>query len=155
MRQLSERPRQTDLPNAAWAPPYARYHDLIIECALERPAKVGAEYELRHLFQAMRIRIPVPGMQWDRVIAVASGPGCKVNAIAEHSHPEYICLYHVEPTSEVIIAGEPMLPDPGDFLIVRPGVSHSVRESVTRRVVVAMLVSEVQGSRSAMGDAPH
>ena len=89
----------------------------------------------------MRIRIPVDGMEYDRVIAQVSGPGFKVNEVKPHAHPEHVCLYYVEPTSSVVIGGVPYLPAVGQFLYVAPGELHSVIASTERRVVLAMLVT--------------
>ena len=133
--------RQHDLENIADTCPYQQHHALIVECALDRPAKVGKEYSLYPLFQAMRIRVPVDGMKYDRVIAQASGPGLKRNHIESHTHPEHLLLYYVEPTSAVVIDGKQIIPVPGQFLYVAPGVRHSVIKSDSRRVVLAMLVS--------------
>lgn len=133
--------RQFDLEDLADTCPYQQHHKLIIECALDRPAKVGKEYSLYPLFQAMRIRVPVDGMEYDRVIAQASGPGFKLNQIESHAHPEHLLLYYVEPTSAVVIDGIEIMPVPGQFLYVAPGVRHSVIESESRRIVLAMLIS--------------
>ena len=133
--------RQFDLDQLADTCPYQQHHKLLIECALDRPAKVGKEYSLYPLFQAMRIRVPVDGMEYDRVIAQVSGPGFKLNEIEAHEHPEHVVLYYVEPASAVVIDGQEYRPAVGQFLYVAPGVRHAVLKSTERRVVLAMLVS--------------
>ena len=120
---------------------YIHLHPLIVACSLQHPFKIQDKPELQELFVDMRKRIPVDGLLWDRVMAVASGPGYKSNYIARHSHDEHVILYYVEPTSAVVIDGLELLPEPGQFLYVAPGVKHLVKRSKCRRVVVAMLVS--------------
>ena len=120
---------------------YLHLHPLIVDCSLNHPFAIQDKPELQALFVDMRERVPVDGLLWDRVMAVATGPGMKANHIAKHSHLEHVVLYYVEPTSAIVIDGEELLPEPGQFLYLEPGTDHLVKRSECRRVVVAMLVS--------------
>jgi quercetin dioxygenase-like cupin family protein len=106
----------------------------------KKSSEVLSKSEYPELFAEMRSKCPVPGDEFFEVyrVVVRPGPG-----IPEHTHREWIVLYYPKPAeTAVIVEGERIVPNEGDFLVLPPEVPHAVEHNMGGdiRVSIAMKV---------------
>lgn len=93
---------------------------------------------------AMRELLPFPGEDIHSVVPLVWHKG---DSVAPHVHPEHTLIYYVRlgsPPVPVIVEREPVLPKPGELIILPPGTKHAVptSHSVTTRLAIAMRVNK-------------
>jgi quercetin dioxygenase-like cupin family protein len=120
--------------------------DEFLQTARTRPLGLGSNPELGPLLDEMRSLVPVPGDTWVKDIDVTIVPHeTNHQGQVEHAHSEWTAVFYVQPADvPIIVEGEAITPQPGDLIIMAPGVSHRVAPNKTDeiRLSFAMLVKD-------------
>ena len=90
---------------------------------------------------AMRSLLPA-GRHYESHLLLQNGKG-----VDEHSHPEWVAIWYAdpgEPPHPIIIEGVPVTPEPGECIVMPPGVKHHVDPYLPKhpRILFAVLVKE-------------
>jgi quercetin dioxygenase-like cupin family protein len=117
-----------------------------LQTAKKRPLGLAKNPYFRPLLAEMRALVPVPGKTWVKDIDVTIEPGqTNHQGQVEHSHPEWTAVFYVNPADvPIIVGGECVTPQPGELIVMAPGVSHHVADNQTDQVRLsfAMLVED-------------
>lgn len=124
--------------------------DDYFEVARARPPGLGKAPEFLGLQRDMRELVPVPGNTWVHDIDVLIEPH-QTNHQGQqwHAHQEWTAIFYVDPGDPPVpirirnrAEVDEITPEPGDCLVMPPGVEHKVADSHsdTPRLSFAMLV---------------
>lgn len=120
------------------------------EVARARPPGLGKDPRFLQLQREMRALVPVEGLTWVHDIDVLIEPGqTQHQGQRRHSHVEWTSIFYVDPagifTHLELPEGEVAMDlEPGDVLVIPPGVEHWVapHHGDRPRLSFAMLVKE-------------
>lgn len=107
--------------------------DAYLACANTRP--LGLAKWFPELSQEIRNCIPDDG-EIHSDIPVVVPQGSKHNAQVPHKHFEWTAIYYVDlgdPPCPILIDGIPVLPEPGDVVVLEPNTLHEVETSKSER----------------------
>lgn len=123
-----------------------------LDCARRRPPGLRKDWKFLPLLDEMRSHVPINGNDYVKDIDVLIEPGQKNHqGQVPHAHAEWTAIFYVDPGDPpvpILIEGKNSVfrvePEPGDLIILEPGVEHWVAPSMSDRprLSFAMLVED-------------